>query len=69
MLFSTSRCFPAAQTTRERAPSSKVTLRTNYTKLLHDDEFSDFISRAVDHIKRTKRRFEIWEDIVGQALR
>ena len=28
--------------------------------LLNDEEFDDLISRAVDHVSRTKRRFEMW---------
>ncbi|MCR6663297.1 MAG: DUF262 domain-containing protein [Luteimonas sp.] len=32
-----------------------------FKKLLADSEFQDLISRAVDHTKRTKRRFELWE--------
>ena len=35
---------------------------------LRNDEFEDLISRAVDHTKRTKRRFQMWEDHIGQVL-
>ncbi len=53
----------------ERAKSYRRAFRKNYSTLLKHDEFNDLISRAVDHTKRTTRRFEIWEEIVGQALR
>ena len=40
-------------------------LRTSYSKLLKEDvEFQDLISRAIDHVKRTRRRFEIWNRAV-----
>jgi hypothetical protein len=34
--------------------------RERFSALLKNDEFKDLISRAVDHTKRTKRRFEMW---------
>lgn len=43
--------------------------RKQYAVLLHNDEFADLVSRAVDHKKRTTRRFKIWNDIVGSVLR
>ena len=61
--------FSASQTTRDRASSCKKDWRRSYTRLLEDDEFGDLISHGVDHTKRTKRRFEIWEEIVGQVIR
>ncbi len=45
----------------ERAEQVRDRLRAELADLLEDDEFSDLISRAVDHTRRTKRRFEIWE--------
>lgn len=30
--------------------------------LLNNDEFDDLISRAVDHVSRTKRRFAMWNE-------
>ena len=59
----------AAKVNRDEALGYKTALRRNYFELLKNEEFGDLISRAVDHTKRTKRRFEIWEEIVGQALR
>ncbi|MBK8458405.1 MAG: hypothetical protein IPL47_15915 [Phyllobacteriaceae bacterium] len=35
--------------------------RNKYFQLLQIEEFNDLIGRAVDHTRRTKRRFEIWE--------
>jgi hypothetical protein len=42
--------------------------RKQYAKLLQNSEFTDLINRAVDHKKRTIRRFTIWDDVVGDAL-
>jgi len=42
----------------------KDSFRNKYSQLLIDEEFVDLISRAVDHTKRAKRRFEIWENFV-----
>lgn len=44
-------------------------LRKRYTQLLKNDEFIDLISRAVDHKKRTIRRFALWDEVVGSVLR
>ena len=40
--------------------------RHAYEQLLNEEEFDDLISRAVDHTRRTKRRFELWEETLGQ---
>jgi hypothetical protein len=37
--------------------------RRSYSELLDKEEFQDLISRAVDHTKRTKRRFELWDEV------
>jgi hypothetical protein len=58
----------AVNITREEAPALRDAFRERYATLLNDEEFSDLISRAVDHTKRTKRRFAKWEELVGQAL-
>lgn len=39
--------------------------RELYSEILNDTEFSDLISRAVDHTSRTKRRFVLWEEKFG----
>lgn len=44
--------------------AGKALFRTKLTTLLAQDEFSDLIGRSVDHVKRTKRRFEIWDATV-----
>ena len=44
-------------------------IRQMYSNLLtENEEFQDLIGRSVDHTKRTKRRFEIWNQYVGQIL-
>ena len=58
----------AARIGPKRAHETRSTFRKSYTALLADEEFNDLISRAVDHKKRTTRRFEIWQSAVGEAL-
>lgn len=55
--------FSAANTKREDAINNRKNVREKYRKLLANQEFKDLISRAVDHKKRTKRRFEIWNEV------
>jgi len=43
-------------------------VRSRYERLCGNDEFSDLISRAVDHKKRTDRRFEIWRDTFSDLM-
>ncbi len=52
----------------DAAGSCRAEIRRRYRKLLKDEEFSDLISRAVDHTKRTKRRFEMWAETIGEVL-
>lgn len=52
----------------EQATELRDAVRAVYYRLLQDDEFVDLISRAVDHTKRTKRRFEIWHEAVGALI-
>jgi hypothetical protein len=42
--------------------------RRRYKDILEDEEFLDLISRAVDHTRRTRRRFEIWNQRFGDLL-
>jgi hypothetical protein len=44
------------------AKKMKAKFRARFKTLMADGEFNDLISRAVDHTKRTRRRFEIWDD-------
>jgi len=46
----------------EQANKARRKFRSAYADLEGNDEFQDLISRAVDHTKRTKRRFEIWSE-------
>lgn len=43
--------------------------RERYYCLLKNEEFSDLISRSVDHTSRTKRRFELWSKEMERYLR
>lgn len=58
----------AANVNPNKAEGVRVQVRTAYKRLLRNDEFGDLISRAVDHTKRTKRRFQMWQQHVGQVL-
>ncbi len=59
----------AATTELPNAQERRASLRAVYRDLLDDLEFEDLVSRAVDHTKRTKRRFAMWQERIGQALR
>lgn len=39
-----------------------------YVSVIANQEFAALISKSVDHVKRTKRRFEIWQESVDQGL-
>jgi hypothetical protein len=58
----------AARLEIDEASEIRQAFRNQYNTLLANEEFQDLISRAVDHTKRTKRRFEIWsqyfEDVI-----
>ena len=58
----------AARTPPKRATAVRAQVRRAYKKLLRSDEFEDLISRAVDHTKRTKRRFQMWKQHIGRVL-
>lgn len=53
-------CLSAAQVETEIAREIAEDFRNTYFELLEDKEFQDLISRSIDHTRRTKRRFEIW---------
>lgn len=40
----------------------RSSFREGYFNLLKNEEFQDLISRSVDHTKRTRRRFEMWNE-------
>ena len=58
----------AATVSPKKAKDVRARVRTAYKKLLKNDEFVDLVSRAVDHTKRTKRRFQMWEQYIGRIL-
>lgn len=61
--------FSARKVAPSRAGQYRTRVRQQYARLLADEEFNDLISRAVDHTKRTKRRFKVWRNTVGSVLR
>jgi hypothetical protein len=58
----------AAHLDLQRAHAVREQMRLAYEGLFGNAEFVDLISRAVDHKKRTKRRFEIWNDSIENLL-
>ena len=58
----------ASQVGPDRAKAVRTTFRRQYATLLKTKEFIDLISRAVDHRKRTRRRFKLWKDVVAKTL-
>lgn len=50
------------------AQATRARFRQVLQELLVTEEFSDLISRAVDHKKRTLRRFELWQNAIGPVL-
>lgn len=51
------------------AATLRKDIRREYQRLVNEPEFSDLISRAVDHTKRTKRRFELWNKAIGKLVK
>jgi len=49
----------------EQANQNRTRFRQEYYQLIETEEFEDLISRAVDHKKRTARRFQIWQEQFG----
>lgn len=60
--------YSAVRVPKLKAKAIRNKVRAQYTKLLRLEEFNDLISRAVDHTKRTKRRFDMWDEQVGKVL-
>lgn len=58
----------AASVTADKAHAVRQDFRTRFVRLLQNDEFQDLISRAVDHTKRTKRRFTLWQEAMAGVL-
>jgi hypothetical protein len=60
----------AAKVGPRRARAVRKSFRNKYEALLtKNEEFNDLISRAVDHTKRTKRRFAIWDRVMASVIR
>lgn len=60
--------FSMAKMKLEDVRHSRTRFRRNYEKLLRNEEFTDLITRAIDHKRRTKRRFALWKTNVTNAL-
>lgn len=54
--------FTARHIDLAQAVDNRARFRRDYFDLIQTEEFEDLISRAVDHKKRTERRFEIWRE-------
>jgi hypothetical protein len=59
----------ASKASNDMAIAIRNGLRTQFEILINDPEFSDLISRAVDHTKRTKRRFELWDNAMSKLAK
>lgn len=55
-------CQTASKISPHKAAQGKEEFIALYEELHKDLEFVDLISRAVDHTKRTRRRFELWDE-------
>jgi uncharacterized protein with ParB-like and HNH nuclease domain len=60
--------FSATKIDSNKAIRIREKFRELYKQLLNNDEFKDLISRSVDHTKRTKRRFEMWNQALERIL-
>lgn len=58
----------AAKLSPQKAAAVKGEFRKKFTELLANEEFQDLVSRSVDHTKRTKRRFALWEEAMAGVL-
>lgn len=58
----------ASEVSPDGAPDCRKAIRKQYIKILKNEEFNDLISRAVDHTKRTKRRFEMWDQAMREVF-
>ncbi len=54
--------YSAASIRAEDAGGYADRFRETFDALINEDEFADLISRAVDHKRRTLRRFELWNE-------
>jgi hypothetical protein len=54
-------CHTASRIEPMRNQNQRQLFRRKYDDLLAMENFQDLISRAVDHTKRTRQRFEIWD--------
>ena len=52
--------YTASNISLDQAIKNRTRFRNEYFDLIKTEEFEDLISRAVDHKKRTERRFELW---------
>ena len=58
----------AATVSPNKAKAVRAQVRQAYKELLSNEDFEDLINRSVDHTKRTKQRFQLWEEYIGRAL-
>lgn len=58
----------ASRVSQDKAKSLRDKFRERFVELLENPEFQDLIGRSVDHTKRTKRRFELWEEAMNGVL-
>jgi len=57
-----------AKMSKDKVRNISTIYYEQYIKILKNDEFSDLITRAVDHKTRTLLRFKLWNEIVIENL-
>lgn len=57
----------ATHTSAGTASSLRDRFLEAFNKMLSNEEFTDLISRSVDHKKRTERRFEMWDEAMEEV--
>ncbi len=60
--------YSASKTDVYGAKDCRSAFRKKYKALLKDELFQDLISRAIDHRRRTKKRFSIWKNEMADVL-
>jgi hypothetical protein len=59
----------ASEISVQMAQAKKKAFLDAFNKLMASEEFSDLISRAVDHKRRTDRRFELWKETMDRVFK
>lgn len=61
-------CSSVKTMNEQQATACRDDFRYRYYNLIAEEEFSDLISRSVDHKSRTLRRFELWRNAMADVI-